>query len=229
MKLEMNRVDIFDCSTDEGKASFKEIINTLGETIKDYVQLGDNYLIIRDTFANLRYDEKEDMYHGLEVNIAIASAITGYARVYMSLFKNNPRFTLYYSDTDSIIIDQPLPDKIVGTELGQLKLEHIIERAVFLAPKVYGLITDKGEEIIKIKGVTKEIVSEVNIDDLDNLLYKDSTKEFTQEKWFKRILEGEITIDDVVYTLKVTSNKRKAIYTDNIFSDTIPFKYEDII
>jgi hypothetical protein len=54
----------------------------------------------------------------------------------LSYFKNNPNFRLYYSDTDSIIIDTPLPDYLVGTKLGQVKLEHVINRGIFfiLAP-----------------------------------------------------------------------------------------------
>jgi hypothetical protein len=93
------------------------------------------------------------MYHGQDINIAIASAITAGARVHMSYFKNNPNINLYYSDTDSAVIDKPLPDYMIGTKLGQVKLEHNINRAVFLAPKVYGLVDKDGNEIIKIKGV----------------------------------------------------------------------------
>ncbi len=54
------------------------------------------------------------------INIAIASAITAYARIHMSQFKNNPSFAnLYYSDTDSVYFDGPLPDSFISTnELG---------------------------------------------------------------------------------------------------------------
>jgi len=38
----------------------------------------------------------------LKISIGIASAVTAYSRVYMSKFKNNPNYNLYYSDTDSI-------------------------------------------------------------------------------------------------------------------------------
>jgi hypothetical protein len=41
-------------------------------------------------------------------------------------------------------------------------------------------------------------------------------------------LFGEITVTDVAYTLKVTSNKREAIYIDNVFQDTKPFYYDEI-
>jgi hypothetical protein len=103
MKMEMTRIDIYDCSTQGGKDHFKEIINQFGESIQDYVKIDDNFLIIRNCSMDVKYDEESDMYHGQDVNIAIASAITAGARVHMSLFKNNSYFNLYYSDTDSIV------------------------------------------------------------------------------------------------------------------------------
>jgi hypothetical protein len=95
-------------------------------------------------------------------------------------------------------------------DLGQFKLaeEHTLLKGVFLAPKVYGLITTEGNEIIKVK---------------------DSSKEFIQEKWFKRLIQGDITPKDVAYNLKATSfaNKRQNIYKNGIFdhTETKPLKY----
>jgi hypothetical protein len=37
---------------------------------------------------------------------------------YMSIFKNNPDFKLYYSDTDSAVIDKALP--VLGAPLSPL-------------------------------------------------------------------------------------------------------------
>jgi hypothetical protein len=196
MKMELTQVDIYNCSTNEGTDFFNEMLNIWGESIHDYIKIDDHYLIIRDTLANLKYDKDNDMYHGLDINIAIASTITSTARVFMSIFKNNPNFKLYYSDTDSIVINAPLPESIVGDGLCQLKLEHIINRAIFLAPKVYGLITESGEEIIKVKGINHEVASSLHLSDLEQLLIEDSSREFTQEKWFKKVIEGEITVSD---------------------------------
>lgn len=176
-----------------------------------------------------KYNEDDDMYHGLDVNIAIASAITGGARMWMSVLKNSSKFNLYYSDTDSVVVDKPLPSIMVGKELGQLKLEHVIKRAVFLAPKVYGLITVDGIEVIKIKGITKDLLPDIHIQDLEQLMFKDSSREFTQVKWFKKVMEGEITVSDIAYTLKVTSNKRNPIYVDGVFNNTEPYHYNDVI
>ena len=52
----------------------------------------------------------------------------------MSQFKNNPNYKLYYSDTDCAVTDKQLPEYMVGSELGQMKLEHVITKGVFLAP-----------------------------------------------------------------------------------------------
>jgi hypothetical protein len=128
------------------------------------------------------------------------------------------------------VTDAPLPEFVVGTELGQFKLEYVIKKAVFLAPKVYAFITEDGQEVVKIKGITQTAIKEHNIgfNDLALLLQQDSTRELTQQKWFKKVLEGSITVSDVAYTLKATSNKRQPIYVDGIFTDTAPYLYDEI-
>ncbi len=228
MKMEVTRVDIYKILDEEDIITFREIIKSYGESIHDWVLLDNSYIVIRDSSVELEYNKDEDMYHGQDVNIAIASAVTASARVFMSSFKNNQLFKLFYTDTDSIVIDRPLPDEMIGNSLGQLKLEHTIKKAVFLAPKVYGLVTEDGAEVIKIKGITPEAVSSVHINELEHLLIQDSTKEFVQEKWYKNIVEGKISVADVAYTLKVTSNKRHPIYNEGIFDNTSPFNYNEI-
>jgi len=120
MKMESTEIKMFDTSTDEGKDEMKEFINIFDVSIKDFVQIENHFLIIRDIRLTIRYNEALDMYHGMDINIAIASAITAGARVHMSIFKNNPNFNLYYSDTDSSVIDSPLPESMVGGGLGLL-------------------------------------------------------------------------------------------------------------
>jgi hypothetical protein len=57
---------------------------------------------------------------------------------------------LFYTDTDSLVTDVRLP---TSRDLGGLKLEHEIRRAVFLAPKTYCLtLYDDEEEKIVLKG-----------------------------------------------------------------------------
>lgn len=60
------------------------------------------------------------------VNISIAAAITAQARIHMSQFLADPKLNIFYMDTDSLDVDQPLDPKFIGPELGKLKLEHIL-------------------------------------------------------------------------------------------------------
>lgn len=100
-------------------------------TITDITKLSDNKSLI-----NLyKDDDKQNLIfssHSKDnINIAFASAITAYARIEMTKFKNNPEFNLYYSDTDSIYVDKPLHPVYVGKEIGELKLENKFKEVVF--------------------------------------------------------------------------------------------------
>lgn len=199
-------------------------------TVQDSFEIGGHYVLIRKNISKYTPEDGSVSFFGLDVNVSIASAITAGGRMYMSFAKNNPNFNLYYSDTDSIIIDRPLPEYLVGTKLGQFKLEYEIRSAAFIAPKVYSFITMDKELVIKIKGVSKSKVSNLVFRDLEQLLVKDSSLEFTQDKWFKKIIEGEIRINEVAYNLCATSNKRKHLYVESeiypnqyIFTDTKPY------
>jgi len=39
----------------------------------------------------------------------------------MIKYNTVPGFIIYYSDTDSLFLNKPLPSKMVGEELGQIK------------------------------------------------------------------------------------------------------------
>ena len=229
MKLENTVIEMFDTSNKVERELLQEMIDTLGMTIQDFVKLGDKILTLRTTVNNcVKYNENlEDTYHGQDVNIAIASAVTAGGRMWMSLIKNNPKVNLYYSDTDSGVVDSPLNEDLVGPALGQFKLEYIVNKAVFLAPKVYGLVTDQGQEVIKVKGVGSEVLKNVHFKDLESLLIEDSSRVFTQEKWIKNYQEGKITFKDIAYTLKITSNKRSPVYVEGVYTNTKPLHYED--
>jgi hypothetical protein len=89
-----------------------------------------------------RIYSKEDKLIQLETNfkkergvvsaVQISCAIAAYARLSINPFKNLNSNRLYYSDTDSLILEKKLSDKIVGNELGQWKLEAVIEKGYLL-------------------------------------------------------------------------------------------------
>ena len=90
-------------------------------TIEDWIDVDQDYILV--TYRSNEESRVEDVEYSN--SIAIASAITAYARVFMSQFKNNPYIELYYTDTDSIFIKGELPNDMIGTELGKFKLENI--------------------------------------------------------------------------------------------------------
>jgi hypothetical protein len=226
--------DNFSQSYIMSKIDYKSFENKLNnkESIQDIIDLGGNYLV---QIKNPKVELNTQLDNGSEkhnVNVAVASAISAYGRIYMSQFKNDPDYILFNTDTDSIYIDTPLPDSFISeTELGKMKLENICSKAIFIAPKVYGIVNEKGEEIIKIKGLTEDSRVNITVDNLEELLVKDNSLEVNQDKWYRNIAEGNISVKEQIYTLKVTGNKRKLIYDktlqgDNlvdIFVDTEPY------
>jgi DNA polymerase type B, organellar and viral len=78
-------------------------------------------------------------YSLVKANVAIASAVTSYARIHMIPFKIDG--SCLYSDTDSVFTTQKLEDKFIGSELGLMKDELnglTIKEAYFLGIKKYG-------------------------------------------------------------------------------------------
>lgn len=71
--------------------------------VNDVLDLGDDIHLVS-------YRDKSSDDGPYNINVAIASAVTAYARIFMSIFKNNLDYNLYYTDTDSIFVDKPLPD-----------------------------------------------------------------------------------------------------------------------
>jgi hypothetical protein len=51
--------------------------------------------------------------------------------------------------------------------------------------------------------------------DFEQLLTKDTFIKKFKTKWFKNLSDGHIEVLDQLYTLKVTDNKRKLIYSKN--------------
>jgi len=193
------------------------------DDIMDFIELDNKIMVIHRSHQidvnTLLNGHKENH----NVSIAIASAITAYARIHMSQFKNNSDFNLFYSDTDSAYFDKPLPDHLIDSKtLGKMKLEYIINKAIFLAPKVYYLETEDGKVIYKVKGLSHDV--DLTIEDFENLLFKDNYLEKSQIKWRKNLHEGNISVINQLYTLKVTDNKRKLIYDqNNKLIDTNPY------
>jgi hypothetical protein len=164
--------------------------------------------------------EKPDIKN---ISVVISAAVTSYARIYMSQFKTDKNLIIYYIDTDSADVNKEIDSKYIGDELGQMKLEHVFDDAIFLGPKMYGGI-NKDYEYVRIKGLKNPI----KFKELKTLLKKDQKLEIKQEKWYSDISNGIFHIKDEIYTLMVTDKKRKLIFNENSeFIDTAPIKLKN--
>ena len=91
-------------------------------SIKGAIDLGNGKTIV--SIPAVR-DPNNDLTN-MNVSIAIAAAITAYARMHMTPLLQDSNYNVYYTDTDSIFTDKPLTESYIGKGLGQLKLEYII-------------------------------------------------------------------------------------------------------
>jgi hypothetical protein len=144
--------------------------------IKDTLELDENIELISYT-KNLSNEDELSTFSN--INVAIASSITAYARIVMSEIKTEYSNNIYYSDTDSIDLDIKLPKKYISADLGDYKLENIFKEVVYIAPKVYAAITETNEEYIVIKGYKDDNVS---FNEIANIVNKNEKLNLDQEK-----------------------------------------------
>ncbi len=128
--------------------------------------------------------------------------------------KNIPNNNCFYSDTDSVFLEKPLPEYMISpNKLGLCKLEKDTINAIFLAPKIY-IYTyqtndNKIEKVIKFKGVTKEILDTLNWEWFLEK-YKDSST-FRYERtsnFLKTLTPPRIFCKVFKMSCKFTFNKR---------------------
>ena len=159
-----------------------------------------------------------------ESNVGIAAAVTAYARIHMSQFKNNPNFNLYYSDTDSIYIDKELDNSFISeTVLGKLKLEKVLSKFVGVGPKFYGGVDAfNGKEFSKVKGFS----SSLTINQLESLLIKGNSLSLDQSKWYRDYKNSNVFIKNTTYYSKLTGNKRISVFDhNNLLVNTKPYNF----
>lgn len=116
-------------------------------------------------------------------NVAIAAWVTAQARIRMHKQYMLVKDKLYYTDTDSIFVEDD-GSMISSKDLGKFKYEYSATEACFLLPKTYALAGITGIENLKdkvnnikavVKGIAKEAVKMRNpsVEDFRSLLEGD--------------------------------------------------------
>jgi len=113
----------------------------LTRVVKSLTPINDNYTTVL-TYSNINYlmlEKLNNQFHSIGSNkhyimsnVAIASAVTAYARIVMIPLKLDS--DTLYTDTDSIFTSKPIDGDSLGAELGQLKDElngQVVKEAYF--------------------------------------------------------------------------------------------------
>ena len=85
--------------------------------------------------------------------VHIAAAISSYARMIINEYKNIPGNPCIMSYTDSAVLPYSLPDNLVNSDLGQMKLVSKIKHGIFIKKKLYCILDSNNQVIIKSSGV----------------------------------------------------------------------------
>lgn len=217
---------------------YNELLQT--KTINNVLPIDDKFLVTysnivskeiceesnvdyKNSVLNNLKDNKESEHTFFDVSIAIASAVTSYARISINKAKLDiidRGGNIYYSDTDSIVTNTRLDSSLVGTKLGQFKLEHIIKEAYFISSKTYLIIDMFSNIIIKAKGVSKN--SKLNKNDFINL-YKGQKLTTGRTESYKNFSEGYVNLNIKNIILNGDAyTKRSKIYDGDKWIDTKP-------
>ena len=168
----------------------------------------------------------------------ISAATAAYARIHIFRIKQQLRaegYKIYYSDTDSVYINKPLPrtDPLRSFDtLGKLKPEGSYEKAIFLAPKIY-ILANGEEESIAWRGLPASLRKTLSFNDF--LKAWETGEKFTgnYEQYFKRKWNSlTVSQETFPYTANFSYNKREKVYEKNkagkeIWVDTKPFIWSD--
>jgi translation initiation factor 2 beta subunit (eIF-2beta)/eIF-5 len=192
--------------------------------IKTIIEINDNKLILlvqsnlnSDIITKLNnYFETDFINKFIQVknNVAIASAVTSYARIHMISFKNDDN--VLYTDTDSILTTKKLDDSLIDSnKLGYMKDElngKVIKEAYFLGIKQYGYYyKDDNNKIIEksvFAGVTRNSLTFDEIKEIHN--NKTITKTITN-RFYKSLTTLNISIKNEMKLIITRTNTKKLI------------------
>jgi len=148
-------------------------------------------------------------------NVAIAAAITSYARIHMIPYL---LLGVLYTDTYSIFTKYPLPDHLLGKELGMMKDELnglTIKQACFIDIKKYGywFIDKDGNRIEKsvIAGVKRDSIS---FDEITRIFNGEVITKDIPNRFNKSVKDLNIIIKDTTVSIDNNSYKTRK---DNIY------------
>lgn len=124
------------------------LVGHLPVKIKDQITGKDKWQTYHIWFGQLVHSYSTEDEHVNNTNIALAGAVTAYARMYLlQLILEAGTEHVYYCDTDSLLLDKIGYERLLylmdDKELGKLKLEGVFNKVEIYAPKNYKMLARK--------------------------------------------------------------------------------------
>lgn len=220
-KLMMNSMyGRFGMHLEEGISVFAtlEELNTLiaQHQVEELKEIGNLYLVTylpkRPLGEIVEGVYKVGAHRPMQTNVPIAAAVTAYSRMIINEYKLTALemgLELYYSDTDSLVLNGQLPPRCLDqAKLGLLKLEHEILNAYFVMPKVYWLEEPGGRVITKCKGYPGNLLKHEVL-----ALYEGHAINLTVNRWHRSLQAQTVSIETgVTYKIDPLFIKRVKVY-----------------
>jgi hypothetical protein len=190
---------------------------------------GLDYIKVINENNNFNIEKNIDLFQ--DVSIAVSAFVTSYARVYMLTILKEILKTggsVYYMDTDSIVLDRPLDSKWLGKSLGKFKLEYVIDEAYFISNKTYCLILKNGKTIIKCKGINTDSLTVKEFKDM-YFTAKDTYASKISSK--TNLSKGSVTIEEkqILIQHDVYRKREKIFNSKGLWINTKPLLYNNVV
>ena len=157
--------------------------------------------------SNLYLNISQEDIQSKSVNVALAAAVTSYARIHMYKFIVKFWDHLYYVDTDSLFLSIPLSKEYIGSDLGLMKDElngSCIEYGYFLGIKQYWLKLANGDVKSIFTGIKKNSVTE---DEINILIKGGEVEKIMKDKFFHDNFNFDISTKDITRTISLKPHK----------------------
>nr|YP_010991012.1 DNA polymerase [Pappia fissilis]WOX61285.1 DNA polymerase [Pappia fissilis] len=189
------------------------------KVVKNIIKIDDEKSVLL-TVQNLDNDIIKELNSTIETelttkfvdvknNVAIASAVTSYARIHMIPFKNNDE--ICYTDTDSIFTTKKLADHLIGEALSLMKDEIkglIIEEAYFLDINKYGYwYYDKTGQCIEKSVIAGVDRNSLTFKEIESLANSNIITKTMKNIFYKNLNNLQIEIKDINITISNTPSK----------------------
>ncbi len=201
----------FVCFSDKEAEKLNEKTDVLEYYKKNKCHI---FKILKNKKSNILINKEEKKWSNTlsTRNVTYASIISSKARIKLYLAMKevlNSGGRLFYCDTDSIAAGYNSIK--INQKFGEVIWSEIWKKSVFISPKFYAYVTQKNEEIIKIKGISNkkynfDTINKAFYSNKKNLIYKKelsfSKKKFDlKQNYIKKII--------------LINNYNKRIFTKN--------------